>query len=47
MVEQGLGGYLEMYTSGSNAQMAVCRGWGCMYICTEMRVVTGEQNDQN
>ena len=34
----GAGGYLEMYTSGSNTQMAVCRRWGggCMYICTEM-----------
>ena len=33
----GAGGYLEMYTSGSNTQIAVCRGWGgCMYICTEM-----------
>ena len=28
MGEQGLGGYLEMYTSGSNIQMAVCRGGG-------------------
>ena len=32
MGEQGLGGYLEMYTSGSNTQMAVCRGWG-VYVC--------------
>ena len=34
MGEQGLGGYLEMYTSGSNTQMTVCRGWGgvCMYV---------------
>ena len=30
----GAGGYLEMYTSGSNTQMAVCRGWGgvCTYV---------------
>ena len=33
----GAGGNLEMYTSGSNTQMAVCRGWGgCMNVCTEM-----------
>ena len=31
--EQGLGGYLEMYASGSNTQMAVCRGGGvCTYV---------------
>ena len=29
---QWLGGYLEMYTSGSNTQMAVCRQWG-VYVC--------------
>ena len=31
----GAGGYLEMYTSGSNTQMAVCRGCRgavCTYV---------------
>ena len=32
MGEQGLEGYLEMYTSGSNTQMAVCRGCGGLYV---------------
>ena len=30
------GGYLEIPKTGSNTEMAVCRGWGgvCMYVCT-------------
>ena len=28
------GGYLEISKTGSNTQMAVCRGWGVhMYVC--------------
>ena len=32
-VKGGQGGYLENSKTGSNTQMAVCRGWG-VYICT-------------
>ena len=28
------GGYLEIFKTRSNTYMAVCRGWGCTYICT-------------